>query len=156
MQLFTELLKKTSWLCTYHLYGHRLFSLKCKCNERSWPTLLQETWKWPEIYPDFNEHSDWSTLYIVKEFYCILWREKWGRKIALATGNSKVFWDKMTMMWVFFAISPVSLDLKHANYSFTLLKLSGEDEQKARDLVCHGWASERAKADAEAEGGNTN
>lgn len=46
-------------------------------------------------------------------------------------------------MMCFFATSLLSLDLKHANYSFTLLKLSGEDEQKARDLVCHGWASER-------------
>lgn len=50
---------------------------------------------------------------------------------------------KMTMMcslfcFLFFSFSRLSLDLKDANYSFRPLKLSGEDEQKARDLVCHG------------------
>lgn len=58
-------------------------------------------------------------------------------KIASVTGNSKVYCVKMTMMCFFLLL--LSLDLKHANSSFTLLKLSGEDEQKARDFfVCHG------------------
>lgn len=44
---------------------------------------------------------------------------------------------KRTMTCFFLLL--LSLDLKHANYSFTPLHLSGEDEQKARDFfVCHG------------------
>lgn len=59
---------------------------------------------------------------------------------------------KMTMTCVFLLL--LSLDLKHANSSFTLLKLSGGDEQKARDFfVCHGWASERARQTVRREGG---
>lgn len=61
-----------------------------------------------------------------------------GRKNKLATGTER---GKRTMhvcVCVCFDICLLSLHLKRAKYFFMRAMLSGEDEQKARDLVGHG------------------